>query len=89
MALHAYESWGEKGREDPYVANISDILEQAKLIDVKMTKNAPTWFNGRKGKYFIGKRIDRFVISFDLIIFMGDAIASIEDLIISDLGRSP
>jgi hypothetical protein len=42
-------------------------IEENHLIDLEPPKLSQTWRNGRKGEYLVAKRLDRFLISEDLL----------------------
>ena len=60
------------------------MLLDEDLVDTPFRTNCPTWLNGRKGRDFIGKCIDHFVVSMGLRSKMKGITAYAEDLIISD-----
>ena len=82
--LHDSEIWGDKGRRDPLMEDIKKILRNSRSSDISFIDNCPTWLNGRKGGEFIGKVLDRFIVSNNLRLHMGNMIANVEDLIVSD-----
>jgi hypothetical protein len=42
-------------------------MEKHKLDDIEPLKMTPTWRNGRSGEDVVAKRLDRFLVSEDLL----------------------
>eukprot|EP00253_Pinus_taeda_P027771 PITA_27771 len=61
------EAWGPSAREDPLSDFFSNTLQSHNLIDVNLIKVKPTRRNRRTGEGRVAKRLDRFLISEDLI----------------------
>ena len=69
-ALCDKDVWGPRGRRDPLADDITGICNNAGLCDIQFKDSGLTWLNGRSGQDFIGKKIDRFVISNGLRVRM-------------------
>jgi endonuclease/exonuclease/phosphatase family metal-dependent hydrolase len=54
------------------------------LIDIKPTKVVPTWRNGRIGQGAVARRLDRFLVSEDLLTDIGLYRSWVEFPFISD-----
>lgn len=63
----ATKIWGQKAKQDPLVAYLSDMFDRGDMVDVEPFPICPTWRNGRLGNEGIAKRLDRFFISNTLI----------------------
>eukprot|EP00253_Pinus_taeda_P033361 PITA_33361 len=61
------EAWGPSAKEDPLSDFFSNTLHSHNLIDVNLIKAKPTWRNRRIGEGRVAKRLDRFLISEDLM----------------------
>jgi hypothetical protein len=61
------EVWGEHARVDPLQLYFSQLIQVGGLVDVEPVKLLPTWRNGRKGHDYIAKRLDRFLVSENLV----------------------
>ncbi|XP_017614083.1 uncharacterized protein LOC108459248 [Gossypium arboreum] len=58
-----------KGRRKPRkpMDEFSDILDELALIDIKTSNGCFTWSNNREGANLVKERLDRFLISKDMI----------------------
>lgn len=56
------EVWGGNGREDPFFAQIKDIIIVYNFIDIRPCKFGLTWDNGRMGNGYVAKRLDQFLL---------------------------
>jgi endonuclease/exonuclease/phosphatase family metal-dependent hydrolase len=61
------EVWGDCVRADPLQIYFSQMIQEGGLVDVEPTKLLPTWRNGRCGKDYIAKRLDRFLLDERLV----------------------
>jgi endonuclease/exonuclease/phosphatase family metal-dependent hydrolase len=61
------EIWGEKAIRDPLMSYFNHIFFKNSLIDLKPAEILPTWRNGRQGAASISKRLDRFLISEEVL----------------------
>eukprot|EP00253_Pinus_taeda_P031667 PITA_31667 len=61
------DAWGPSAREDPLSDFFHKVLFDKNLIDPSPIKLKPTWRNRRTGEDRIAKRLDRFLLSEDLI----------------------
>eukprot|EP00253_Pinus_taeda_P010417 PITA_10417 len=61
------ETWGPTAREDPLTDFFHKLIEDHHLADPHPIKLKPTWRNRRVGEDRIAKRLDRFLLSEDLI----------------------
>eukprot|EP00253_Pinus_taeda_P035349 PITA_35349 len=61
------KAWGPSGREDPLSDFFHNVLLDKNLIDPSSIKLKRTWRNRRSGEDRIAKRLDRFLLSEDLI----------------------
>jgi hypothetical protein len=62
------EMWGAHSRVDPLHPFFRQLLLGEGLVDVEPLKLIPTWRNGRGGLDYIAKRLDRFLISEELLM---------------------
>jgi len=60
-------SLGTRNTEDYY----RELFSSNNLIDIKLTKLIPTWRNGRTGQGVVARRLDRILISEDLLTDIG------------------
>jgi hypothetical protein len=68
ITLASDETWGEGavvGSSNDYYKL---FFQNKSLIDIEPVKVVPTWRNGRLGTNAIWKRLDRFLVSEDLLI---------------------
>jgi hypothetical protein len=70
LLLSPDEAWGgtQVGNLDEYY---NDLFSSRKLIDIKPNKPVPTWRNGRRGLEAVSRRLDRFLVSEDLLLDLG------------------
>eukprot|EP00253_Pinus_taeda_P025838 PITA_25838 len=61
------ETWGPTAREDPLTDFFHKLIEDHHLADPHPIKLKATWRNRRVGEGRIAKRLDRFLLSEDLI----------------------
>jgi exonuclease III len=61
------EIWGEKASIDPHMSFFNRVFYKNNLVDVKPAELLPTWRNGRQGSDSIAKRLDRFLVSDEVI----------------------
>ena len=61
------EIWGFRARSDSLSDFFTKTLETYGLVDITPTVMLPTWTNRRVGTENICKRLDRFVVSADLL----------------------
>ena len=59
--------WGTKARLDPLFDFFIKSLETFGLVDIVPSVMLPTWTNRRVGTESICKRLDRFLVSTDLL----------------------
>ena len=64
--------------------DIKKILWNFGINDIYFMDNCPTWPNGRRGGDFIGKMLDRFIISSSLRLQMEKMKANVVDPTVSD-----
>eukprot|EP00253_Pinus_taeda_P014847 PITA_14847 len=67
FSIENAEAWGPSAREDPLSDFFTNTLLSHNLIDVNLIKVKPTWRNRGIGEGRVAKRLDRFLISEDLI----------------------
>ena len=67
FTLNASEIWGSKLQLDPLGPFFSELFSDHHLVDVAPTGVGPTWRNGRMGEEGISKRLDRFLLSDQLV----------------------
>jgi endonuclease/exonuclease/phosphatase family metal-dependent hydrolase len=69
LILNSEEAWGgARARIDDYY---SDVFSSKNLIDIKAPKMMPTWRNGRTGQQAIARRLDRVMVSEELLTKIG------------------
>ena len=71
LTLHPSEIWGSKASLDRHSEHFLALFESAGLVDVAPPSIGPTWHNGRAGEEGICKRLDRFLISNELLPSLG------------------
>lgn len=66
IILDSEEAWGatNTGFIDDF---FKDLFSSKNIIDIKPSKLTPTWRNGRLGQHVISRRLDRVMISEDLL----------------------
>ena len=69
FSLGFSEIWGNRARLDPLFDFFTKSLENYDLVDVVLSVMIPTWNNRRVGVDNICKRLDRFLLSADLLDF--------------------
>ena len=67
LTLNASDIWGSKAHPDPLGPYFSKLFSDHHLVDVAPSCAGPTWRNGRIGEDGISKRIDRFLLSDQLV----------------------
>ena len=67
LTMGSHEIWGPKARTNPLASYFSNLLLELKLIDLDPHNLKPTWTNRRVGEERIAKRLDRFMITEDLL----------------------
>ena len=67
FTLGLSEIWGSRARSDPLSAFFSKSLEDFGLVDVAPSVMLPTWNNRRVGDENICKRLDRILLSADML----------------------
>ena len=67
LALNGSEVWGTKALPDPLGPFFTKLFSDHQLADVAPTCAGPTWRNGRSGDEGICKKLDRFLLSFNLV----------------------
>ena len=67
LTLATKETWGKNDRGDTVGPFFTHLFDQKGLIDLAPLKPVPTWRNKREGEKAISKRLDRFLISENLI----------------------
>jgi hypothetical protein len=67
FTLSTKEIWGDRAKKDPLATFISSLLTKNALVDLEPAEHLPTWRNGRSGSSGIEKRLDRFLISEELL----------------------
>ena len=63
------EIWGNRARMDPLSDFFSKSMENYGLVDIISSVMLPTWTNRRVGTENISKRLDRFLLSVDMLDF--------------------
>lgn len=78
------ETWGDYASLDSLADLFTSLFSQHNLVDYAPVQLAPTWRNGRLGSDSILKRLDRFLIS-DQLITSQDRIRSwVDSAFLSD-----
>ena len=67
LTLNASEIWGSKAHPEPLGSFFSKLFSDHHLVDVALSCAGPTWRNGRIGEDGISKRLDRFLLSNQLV----------------------
>ena len=67
FTLGAHEIWGPKVRTYPLALFFNNLLQNLKLIDLDPQKLNPSWTNRRVGEDRIEKRLDRFLLTENLM----------------------
>jgi hypothetical protein len=62
------EVWGGNACTRPLTNFFISLFHDHNLVDTHPNKLAPTWRNGCSGTDFITKRLDRFMVSEDLLL---------------------
>jgi len=84
LTLKAGKSWGSQSNIGSLNTFFTNLFCNNKLIDIHPGKLVPTWRNGRVGDAFIEKRLDRFLLSEDLVLSTGIFRSWVEFPFISD-----
>jgi len=71
LTLGQSELWGGKSLEDSLSGYFKQLFIRTNLVDISLANLAPTWRNGRTGDENIAKRLDRFLVSGNLIDRVG------------------
>jgi hypothetical protein len=83
IILSSEEAWG--GARDGIIDDYyRDLFSSKNLIDIKPTKLVPTWRNGHIGQGAIARRLDRIMVSEDLLTEVGIYRSWVEFPFISD-----
>ena len=61
------EKWGETSHQDSITAFFVAMFDSKELVDLQSLKLTPTWRNNKCGEQAISKRLDRFLISKNLL----------------------
>ena len=67
FTLNVSNIWGNKAQLDPLGPLFFKLLSHHQLVDVAPSYAGPTWRNGRMGEEGISKRLDRLLLSNQLI----------------------
>ena len=67
LTLNVSEIWGSKAQLDPLGPYFTKLFSDHQLVDVAPSCTGPTWRNGRIGDEGISKRLDRFLLSDNLV----------------------
>ena len=67
LTLNGFEIWGSKAIPGPLGPFFTKLFSDHQLADVAPTCAGPTWRNGRLGAEGICKKLDRFLLSFNLV----------------------
>ena len=67
LTMLSYEVWGFKASFNPLFDNFIQLFDGSNPLDVLPTKIFPTYMNGKKGNASIGKRLDIFLITENLV----------------------
>jgi hypothetical protein len=68
FTLSSGEIWGGSATSGSLAGFFNLLLQDHKLLDIKPDTIVPTWRNGRVGLEAIAKRLDRFLISEELLL---------------------
>jgi hypothetical protein len=84
IILAEEEVWGGSGN----ILNMDDyfktLFQSNNLVDVKPAKLTPTWRNGRSGQDAISRRLDRVLVSDQLLSVAGNFRSWVESPFVSD-----
>ena len=67
LTLSSSEVWGKNARADSLGPFFSQMFEQKGLVDLAPLKIMPTWRNKRSADQEVSKRLERFLVSENLI----------------------
>ena len=67
LTLSEKENWGKLAHRDNLSPFFTALFESKELVDVQPLKLTPTWRNNRSGDQAISKRLDRFLLSENLL----------------------
>jgi hypothetical protein len=67
LMLSSKEIWGDRAKMDPLAIFFKSLFTKNALVDLESTELLPTWRNGRSGSSCIEKRLDRFLISEEML----------------------
>jgi exonuclease III len=62
LTLNAKECWGERVRIDPLIDYSYNLVKYLNLVDVEPHNVVPTWWNSKRGRDMIAKRLDQFLV---------------------------
>jgi hypothetical protein len=65
------EVWGGSTVSGSFDDYYRDLFISKRLIDIQPTKLVPTWRNGRSGLDAVARRLDRCIVSEDLLSVVG------------------
>ena len=71
LTVSTEEVWGRSVNLGPQAGFFRALFQAHKLIDVHPDKIVPTWRNGRLGTDSIAKRLDKFLVSEDILLSVG------------------
>jgi hypothetical protein len=71
LTLSSGDIWGGSSLVGPLAGFFKAFFQNNKLIDIEPKKVFPTWRNGFSGVDLIAKRMDRFLISEELLPSVG------------------
>lgn len=77
MSTKIEEKIGGRTIMEPEVARFKDFIQNASLIDMPFCNGTFTWSNRRAGKHKIASKLDRFLISNNVVHLGGDISAAI------------
>ena len=60
------------------------LFKNSNLVDIKLEREGPTWFNSHSSEDFIGKRLDWNLIHASLLSLMGGVKPKVHEYVISD-----
>ena len=67
LTLSEKENWGISARRDDLSSYFANLFESMELVDIQLLKLMPTWRNNKSGDQAISKRLDRFMLSENLL----------------------
>lgn len=67
LSIGDVESWGPLATPDPLSDFFLNLLDSKGLLNIDLLKIRPTWSNRRIGQQRISKRLDRFLISKNML----------------------